>query len=217
MPKTRPGWTTGTSVSTPTPWRHVHRLLPHRVIRLARITRTLESLSIIGRTFLARGTRAHFSCYPLGNLFCLLYYFPRVHYRFPYQQSTSTFIATYATRHIITTTIPKTAGCGHQRRLTTNHRLSAMANDMSLLSITRFGTTRRIAESSRLNLYPASKIIASSDYESIRIRMRIGDKAMGPSSRRAHPIVVPARKLGDGEPGDGTRREKRRAVAPVRC
>lgn len=34
MPKTRPDQTTGTSVSTPTPWRDVHRLLrPHRAIR----------------------------------------------------------------------------------------------------------------------------------------------------------------------------------------
>lgn len=59
-----------------------------------------------------------------------------VHYRLPYQRSTSTFTATYATQHIITITIPNAAGCGHRGRLTTNHRPSAMANDMSLLSIT---------------------------------------------------------------------------------
>lgn len=53
MPKTRPDQMTGTSVSTPTPWRDVHRLLPHRVIRLARITITLTFFFLInGKTFL---------------------------------------------------------------------------------------------------------------------------------------------------------------------
>lgn len=79
----------------------------------------------------------------------------RVHYRFPYQQSTSTFTATYATQHIITITIPNAAGCGHQGRLTTNHRPSAMANDMSLLSITGFGTTRNRGIFAFANFNPA--------------------------------------------------------------
>lgn len=181
-----------------------------RVIRFARITRTLGSLDKKENSSRS-GERAHFSCRSPGNPCRLLIAF-RVHYRFPYQPSTSTFTATYATQHIITTTIPNAAGCGHRRRLTTNHRPSAMANDMSLLSITAFGTTRNLRGIFAFkNLNPAFDVIAPSDYESIRIGIRIDDKTAGPSSRRAHPIVVPARKLGDGEPGDGTRREKRRA------
>lgn len=82
------------------------------------------------------------------------------------------------------------------------------------LGFTGSDTTRNPVDPRvRANLNPAPpwRVIAPSDYESIRIGIKIGDKAAGPSSRRAHPIVVPARKLGDGEPGDGTRREKRRA------
>lgn len=77
MPKTRPGRMTGTSVSTPTPWRDVHRLLlPHRVIRLARITITLTLLSINGRTFLAGRTRTRFLRACWGIFFYLLRCFP---------------------------------------------------------------------------------------------------------------------------------------------
>lgn len=133
MPKTRPGQMTGTSVSTPTPWRDVHRLLlPHRVIRLSRITNTLTILSVNGRTLLAGRTRTRFSRACQGICFLPAPLLP-VHYLLPYQQSTSTFTATYATRHIITTTIWYAAGCGRRRQLTTDHRLSAAANDMSLL------------------------------------------------------------------------------------
>lgn len=81
----------------------------------------------------------------------------------------------------------RAAGCGHRGRLTTNHRPSTMANDMSLLSFTGYTFARvREFESRRLNR-------AASDYESIRIEIRIGDKeSAGPSSRRAHPIVGPS-------------------------
>lgn len=79
-------------------------------------------------------------------------------------------------------------------------------------SRSRDSVPRGIAGSSRSRIWIlAFAVIAPSVYESIRIGIKIGDKAAGPSSRRAHPIVVPARKLGDSEPGDGTRREKRRA------
>jgi len=237
MPKTRPGWTTGTSVSTPTPRRYVHRLLlPHcrmpRVIRFlhglrenTRTERISPSLSLslslsinwrTPRTFRSPRRRK----FPFS--FAL--------YRFPGPLSLlslsaingSTFTATYATQHIITTTIyPNAAGCGHRERLTTNHRPSAMANDMSLLSrdhgITGFGDH---TESRDLAVCNIESCACSFDVSNHAFRLRIHPyrnkesaikRAPGPSSHRAHPIVVPARKLGDGEPGDGTRREKRRA------
>lgn len=130
-----------------------------------------NSLSINWRTLLARETRA-LSLPPAWKSFpfALLLSGSTISYRFPYQQSTSTFTATYATQHIITTTIPNAAGCGHRGRLTTNHRPSAMANGMSLLSITGFGSTR-VREDLGVREFEscARRNRAPSDYESIRI------------------------------------------------
>lgn len=151
MPMTRPDQTTGTSVSTPTPRRHVHRLLlPHCIIHLGADVRDVHSISRSvedprrkgnARTvfLLPACSRGSFSCYlSLSPSFQLL---DRCsHYLLSYQRST--FTATYATQHIITITIPNAAGCGRQGRLTTNHRLSAMANDISLLlSVSRLRST----------------------------------------------------------------------------
>lgn len=76
MPKTRPGWTTGTSVSTPTPWRHVHRLLPHRARNPFRTDHENTRISRIKRrTLLAWRTRALFSSLAWKSL-SLAYCFP---------------------------------------------------------------------------------------------------------------------------------------------
>lgn len=77
----------------------------------------------------------------------------------PCLSATSTFSGTtYATRHIITITIPNAAATGRTRSLgddwTTNHRPSAMANDMSLLSISLSGSEepRDVRGSSRTKI-----------------------------------------------------------------
>lgn len=69
MPKTRPDRMTGTSASTPTPWRRVHRLLPHYAIHITQImitsicqsTAERFSLTANAHTFLAALARKSLS------------------------------------------------------------------------------------------------------------------------------------------------------------
>lgn len=99
-----------------------------------------------------------------------------VHYLLPYQQLTSTFTGTtYATQHIITTTIPNAVGCTRSlgNDWTTNHRSSAMANDMSLLSISLSG-------SGEPRIFADTRGAKISTLRSIRNR--------APSRLRIHPI-----------------------------
>lgn len=149
--------------------------------------------------------------------------------------ATSTFSGTtYATRHIITTTIPNAAEAGRTRSLgddwTTNHRPSAMANDMSLLSISLSGSEepRDVRGSSRTKISTLA-YLRSRNRAPSRLRIHpgfigitIGAKAAGPSSRSDPPrtaqLVVPTRKLGDDERTRRRHEEREeKSVAPVRC
>lgn len=123
MPMTRPDQTTGTSVSTPTPRRHVHRLLlPHCIIHFGTRLQYTDDPLDRKQDLLVAGTRAlFFSCSGI-LLFFFLYLFPSFFASLIvacvfticsfYQRTTIHFTATYATQHIITITIPNAAGCG---------------------------------------------------------------------------------------------------------
>lgn len=123
MPMTLPDQTTGTSVSTPTPRRHVHRLLfPHCIIHFGTRLQYTNDLLGRGKVFSLQGRTHCFTCAPeffSSDLCLFLFFFPWLFDRrlcslsaaFISEQR-STFTATYSTQHIITITIPNAAGCG---------------------------------------------------------------------------------------------------------
>lgn len=144
MPKTRPGrMTTGTSVSTPTPCRHVHRpLLPHRHNPSFALD-FFDSSRDISSSW--RGERVTLFFSPLGgNSFLYsLYRFPASTISFPISNQRPLLLPLTQLSTLSQQQYRNAAGCGHWKRLTTNHRLSATAIDMSLLSISELGATNR--------------------------------------------------------------------------